>query len=161
MSRSAPVLTTCGARTHACSVPTLQKPLAKPLDRKRWLGRGFCSWVCGAGTLACSAETHLGACQSVAHSGRDALLFHAAGFPHRRRISTLFEPVRQCSGRKPVDAERSLGAAGKSACATKIGPRQGPSFAHWDAWPRRSQECERCTHECVRHDYHEDITWMV
>jgi len=30
------------------------------------------------------------------------------------------EPQERRSGRKPVDAEMSLGAAGKSACATKV-----------------------------------------
>src|SRR6266849_5233475 len=87
--------------------------------------------LCGAGTLACSAETHLGACQSVQDSRRVKLVFHLQDAPP---LAGHFEETtsreRNCvlgRWRKRLHAEMSLGAAGKSACATKpqASPRVG------------------------------------
>src|SRR5216683_5207932 len=96
--------------------------------------------ICGAGTLACSAETHLGASQSVENSRRHALVFHARIFPHLcRAFEERTARDRNCAlaaRRKRVDAEMSLGAAGKSACATK--PR-GPHSMFWKMYKLESR----------------------
>ncbi len=80
--------------------------------------------ICDAGNLDCRAETPLGACQSVENS-LTASLQAISSTAYCRALEKTAARERNCvkGGRsKRVDAEMSLGAAGKSACATKSTP---------------------------------------
>src|SRR5216683_391377 len=73
------------------------------------------SGPCGAGTLACSAETHLGV-DAFPPASRPAFLPPRSGPLDCHSIPSRILNRSTC-------AEMSLGAAGKSACATKTNKR--------------------------------------